>query len=98
MSSHSEQPALDDNLAYMITRTNKAEIAYANPSFARATGYTIDEIIGSPFIRYLDRDSLDRGQRYLRNGAGRRTLGRRARRASSRRLVHLDAHQHFAMA
>jgi aerotaxis receptor len=54
MSSHSEQPALDDNLAYMITRTNKAEIAYANPSFARATGYTIDEIIGSPFIRYLD--------------------------------------------
>lgn len=54
MSAHSEQTTLDDSLAFMITRTNKAEIAYANPSFARATGYAIDEIIGSPFVRYLD--------------------------------------------
>jgi aerotaxis receptor len=54
MSVHPGQAPLDDDLAYLITRTNKAEIAYANPSFARATGYTIDEIVGSPFVRYLD--------------------------------------------
>lgn len=43
-----------DQISYMITRTNKTEIAYANAAFAHATGYAIQEVIGSPFVRYLD--------------------------------------------
>lgn len=54
MSAHREQPVWDDNLDYMITRTKESIIAYANPSFARAIGYPLDEIIGSSFVRYLD--------------------------------------------
>ncbi|WP_040503742.1 methyl-accepting chemotaxis protein [Herbaspirillum lusitanum] len=39
---------------YMITRTNNTEISYANQAFARATGYTLEEVIGSSFLRYSD--------------------------------------------
>ncbi|GJH22743.1 PAS domain S-box protein [Caballeronia novacaledonica] len=42
---------------YMITRSNKTSILYANASFARAAGYSVDDVVGSGYMRYLDPDT-----------------------------------------
>ncbi|PRX27316.1 hypothetical protein B0G75_11584 [Paraburkholderia sp. BL18I3N2] len=54
MSARRGQPPLDDSLDYMITRTKETKIVYAYPSFAGAVGSPLDEIVGPPFLRYLD--------------------------------------------
>ncbi|WP_051888724.1 methyl-accepting chemotaxis protein [Caballeronia sordidicola] len=48
------QKSNEKQAQYMISRSDKNSILYANSAFARAAGYPINDVIGSSYLRYLD--------------------------------------------
>lgn len=72
----------NDGIAIIQDRLFK----YVNPRLAEMTGYTVDELIGTPFTNYIDPDELSQAVQYYKQ----RVAGRQLPVRYERTLRHKD--------